>query len=54
MPSTSCITIHDSFCPSAGTSRTADLRAEAATLPEALDGDADVTQLVDLVTRATT
>lgn len=33
---------------------TADLRAEAATLPEALDGDADVTQLVDLVTRATT
>lgn len=32
----------------------ADLRAEAEALPAALDGDPDVVQLVDLVTRATT
>ncbi len=31
-----------------------DLRAEAETLPAALDGDADVAELVDLVHRATT
>ncbi len=32
----------------------ADLRAEAETLPEALDEDPDVVQLVDLIDRATT
>ena len=33
---------------------TGDLRAEAAALAEALDGDRDVTELVRLVERATT